>query len=110
VVKTGCDSGNAPNRPPVLVNHPIQKRWGLVFPLAPDVEITVMTKSSPELAVGLMQGKIDVALLRREVHTVGLAFRFLSREPLIAILPTRHRLARHRTVPPQDLAPESFIN
>ena len=40
----------------------------------------------------------------------GLAFRFLSREPLIAILPTRHRLARHRTVPPQDLARESFIS
>jgi len=77
---------------------------------APDVEITLMTKSSPELAVGLMQGKIDVALLRREVHTVGLAFRFLSTEPLIAILPTRHHLARHRTVPPQDLARESFIS
>ena len=29
---------------------------------APDVEITLMTKSSPELADGLMQGKIDVAL------------------------------------------------
>ena len=57
-----------------------------------------MTKSSPELADGLMQGKIDVALLRREAHTVGLAFKFLIKEPLIAILPTRHRLARHRTV------------
>jgi len=77
---------------------------------APEVEITLMTKSSPELAVGLMQGKIDVALLRREVHTVGLAFRFLSTEPLVAILPTRHHLARHRTVPPQDLARESFIS
>ena len=77
---------------------------------ASDVEITLMTKSSPELAVGLMQGKIDVALLRREVHTVGLAFRFLSKEPLIAILPARHRLARSRTVPPQDLARESFIS
>jgi len=77
---------------------------------APDVEITLMTKSSPELADGLMQGKIDVALLRREAHTVGLAFKFLTKEPLIAILPTRHRLARHRTVPPQDLARESFIS
>lgn len=77
---------------------------------ARDVEITLMTKSSPELADGLMQGKIDVALLRREAHTVGLAFKFLTKEPLIAILPTGHRLARHRTVPPQDLARESFIS
>ena len=36
-----------------------------------------------------MQGWIDADLLRREAHT---AFRFLSQEPLIAILPTRHRL------------------
>jgi LysR family hca operon transcriptional activator len=77
---------------------------------APDLEITLMTKSSPELADGLMQGKIDVALLRREAHTVGLAFEFLIKEPLIAILPIRHRLARHRAVAPQDLARGSFIS
>ena len=46
---------------------------------APEVEITLMTKSSPGLAVGMMQGKIDVALLRREAHTAGLAFRFLTK-------------------------------
>jgi LysR family hca operon transcriptional activator len=77
---------------------------------APDIEITLMTKSSPELADGLMQGKIDVALLRREAHTVGLAFKFLIKEPLIAILPAGHCLARHRAVWPQDLARESFIS
>ncbi|HUO34382.1 MAG TPA: LysR family transcriptional regulator [Candidatus Acidoferrum sp.] len=77
---------------------------------APDVEITLMTKSSPELADGLMQGKIDVALLRHETPTAGLAFKFLIKEPLIAILPARHRLARHRDVGPQDLARESFVS
>jgi LysR family hca operon transcriptional activator len=45
-----------------------------------------------------------------EAHTAGLAFKFLTKEPLIAILPTRHRLARHRAVRPQDLARESFIS
>ena len=69
-----------------------------------------MTKSSPELADGLMQGKIDVALLRRETQTAGLTFKFLAKEPLLAILPARHRLARHRAVRPQDLARESFIS
>jgi LysR family transcriptional regulator, hca operon transcriptional activator len=77
---------------------------------APGVEITLMTKSSPELADGLMQGKIDVALMRREAHTAGLSFKFLIKEPLLAILPTRHRLAKHRAVRPQDLARESFIS
>ncbi len=77
---------------------------------APNVEITLVTKSSPELADELMQGKIDVALLRRERQTAGLAFKFLIEEPLVAILPARHRLARHRAVRPQDLARESFIS
>jgi LysR family hca operon transcriptional activator len=40
---------------------------------APDAEITLMAKSSPELAGGLMQGNIDVALVRREAQTAGLA-------------------------------------
>src|SRR5262245_38674012 len=77
---------------------------------APDAEITLMTKSSPELADGLMQGKIDVALMRREVRTAGLGFKFLTKEPLLVILPARHRLARHRAVRPQDLAREIFIS
>jgi LysR family hca operon transcriptional activator len=69
-----------------------------------------MTKSSTELADGLMQGKIDVALRRREAQTAGLAFQFLTKEPLIAILPARHRLARQTAVRVQDLARESFIS
>jgi LysR family transcriptional regulator, hca operon transcriptional activator len=77
---------------------------------APEVPITLVTKSSPELADGLMQGKIDVALLRREARTVGLGFQFLIVEPLIAILPARHRLSRHKKVRPEDLARESFIS
>src|SRR5215467_4882792 len=58
--------------------------------------------------LALMQ--IEVAWLRREAQTAGLAFRFLTKEPLIAILPARHRLARHRAVRPQDLARESFVS
>ncbi|HEV7704601.1 MAG TPA: LysR family transcriptional regulator [Gemmatimonadaceae bacterium] len=77
---------------------------------APEVEITLVTKSSPELAIALMQGKIDVALMRREARSPGLAFKFLIREPLLAILPARHPLSRHRAVRPQDLARESFIS
>jgi LysR family hca operon transcriptional activator len=77
---------------------------------APEVEITLSTKSSPELAEALMQGKIDVALMRRETRTAGLAFKLLIKEPLIAILPARHRLARTKTVRPKDLERESFIS
>jgi LysR family hca operon transcriptional activator len=56
---------------------------------APNVEITLMTKSSPELADGLMQGKIDVALLRRETQTAGLTFKFGSSERTRGWTPVR---------------------
>ena len=40
---------------------------------APGVEIILSSQSSPELALALMQGKMDVAFLRRETQTVGLS-------------------------------------
>ncbi|MEO6922308.1 MAG: LysR family transcriptional regulator, partial [Bryocella sp.] len=77
---------------------------------AADVDVTITTKSSPELASALMQGKIDVALLRRETRTAGLDFKFLVKEPLVVILPSRHRLARHKTIRPEDICREDFIS
>jgi len=77
---------------------------------ASDVEITLSSKSSPELADALMQGKIDVALLRHETQTAGLAFKFLLKEPLVAILPSGHRLAARKAVRPQELARETFVS
>ena len=66
---------------------------------APDIEITLLSQSSTELADALMQGKVDVALLRRETQTTGLTFKFLIKEPLVAILPTGHRLADYVNTP-----------
>ena len=57
-----------------------------------------------------MQGKLDVALLRHETHTAGLAFKFLYKEPLVAILPREHRLAARKAVRPEELAREAFIS
>jgi LysR family transcriptional regulator, hca operon transcriptional activator len=71
---------------------------------APDIEITISSQSSPELAGALMQGKVDVALLRRETQTTGLGFKFLFKKPLVTILPKDHRLAARKTVRPQNLA------
>ena len=77
---------------------------------AADADVTITTKSSPELANALMQGEIDVALLRREVRTAGLDFKFFAKEPLIVILPSRHRLARHKAVRWEDICREDFIS
>ncbi|MBV9757875.1 MAG: LysR family transcriptional regulator, partial [Alphaproteobacteria bacterium] len=43
---------------------------------APGVEITLSSQSSPDLALALMRGKLDVAFLRPETQRVGVAFKF----------------------------------
>jgi LysR family hca operon transcriptional activator len=77
---------------------------------APEVEITLCSQSSPELALALMRGKLDVAFLRHEIPTVGLSFKFLAKEPLIAVLPADHRLTSLKKIRPQDLAREIYIS
>jgi LysR family hca operon transcriptional activator len=76
---------------------------------APTIEITLSSQSSPDLAGALMRGKADVAFLRREVQAPGLAFKFLIKEPLVAVLPSGHRLAARKDVRPQDIAGETYI-
>ena len=77
---------------------------------APDVEITLCSQSSPELAHALMRGKLDVAFLRPETQTVGLSFKFLAKEPLIVVLPADHRLTSSKKIRPHELASEIFIS
>jgi LysR family hca operon transcriptional activator len=77
--------------------------------LEPAIEITIASQSSPELAGGLMRGKVDVAFLRREAQSPGLAFKFLIKEPLVAVLPTGHRLAKRKDIRLSDLADEIYI-
>jgi LysR family transcriptional regulator, hca operon transcriptional activator len=76
----------------------------------PDMEITLASQSSPELAGALMRGKVDLAFLRREKDVPGIAFKLLMREPLIAVLPASHRLAAQKAVRVQDLAQETYIS
>ncbi|MEA1650537.1 LysR family transcriptional regulator [Nitrospirillum sp. BR 11164] len=77
---------------------------------APDVEITLSSLSSPDLALALMRGRLDVAFLRPEVHSVGLSFKLLAKEPVIAVLPAGHRLASRKKIQPQELAGETYVS
>jgi LysR family transcriptional regulator, hca operon transcriptional activator len=76
----------------------------------PDIEITLASQPSPELAGGLMRGKVDVAFLRREKDAPGVAFKPLAKEPLVAVLPANHRLATAKNVAVRDLAGETYIS
>jgi LysR family hca operon transcriptional activator len=75
----------------------------------PNIEVTFSSQSSPELSGALLRGDVDVAFLRREERVPGLTFRTLIEEPLIVVLPSEHRLASRKTIRPQDLSGETFI-
>jgi LysR family transcriptional regulator, hca operon transcriptional activator len=75
----------------------------------PNLEITISSQYSPELAEALVRGKLDVAFLRPETQATGLAFKLVTKEPLVAVLPADHRLASLEAINPQDIAGETFI-
>jgi LysR family hca operon transcriptional activator len=75
----------------------------------PEIEIKISSKHSPQLADGLATGKLDAAFLRPEEQYPDLIYKVLISEPLIAVLPSDHRLASRETVSLQDLVGETFI-
>src|SRR5499425_2136559 len=75
----------------------------------PAIEMTLASQSSPDLAGALMRGKMDVALLRREAPVPGVTFRFMIKEPLVAMVPAGHRLASRKEISPQEIAAETYI-
>src|SRR5256886_14476728 len=76
----------------------------------PNIEITISSQYSPDLAGALVRGKLDVAFLRPETQTTNLVFKLLTKEPLVVVLPSDHRLASHEAINPQDIAGETFIS
>ncbi len=75
----------------------------------PNIDVTVSSQYSPELANALMRGKLDLAFLRREPQSDDLEFRVVSRGPFVAVLPSDHRLASQDTISLQEIASETFI-
>src|SRR4029079_14917326 len=52
----------------------------------------------------------DVAFMRREAQTPDLAYRLVTKEPLIAILPSDHRLASCYAIDPRDIVCETCVS
>ena len=75
----------------------------------PEVDVTISSQTSPDLAAALMQGRIDAAFMRREANMPDLAFVPLARDLLVVILPSDHRLASREAVSLKDLVDDPFI-
>jgi LysR family hca operon transcriptional activator len=76
----------------------------------PNIEVTVSSQYSPDLADALTRGKLDVAFLRPEPGSPDLVFRRVLKEPLVVVLPSDHRLAARDAIDPDDIAGETFIS
>jgi LysR family hca operon transcriptional activator len=75
----------------------------------PNIEVTVSSQYSPDLAQALLRGKLDLAFMRAEAQMPDLDYRVIVKEPLIVALPSDHRLASQDAIALQDIAGETFI-
>jgi LysR family transcriptional regulator, hca operon transcriptional activator len=95
-----------------LTGHEIE--WlpavmGIMRDQLPNTEVVIHSLSSPDLADGLMRGKIDLAFLRHELHAPGIVFTHLRDEPLIVLMRADHRLAARDAISPNDITGEQLV-
>jgi LysR family transcriptional regulator, hca operon transcriptional activator len=73
-----------------------------------NIEMRVSSDHSGTLVNELLQGKLDIAIVRAE-KIPDIEIRVIAQEPLVAILPSDHKLARLKTVDVKDFAGETYI-
>src|ERR1700676_2884866 len=76
----------------------------------PNIDVMISSQYSPQLANALLKGTVDAAFLRRERGLPELAYRVLTKEPLVVVLPSDHRLAALKAISPRDLVGETFVS
>ena len=108
------------------VAHPAKPRFAMGFQIGheltwmpealrilrdelPNIDVVISSQYSPQLVNALLKGSVDAAFLRRERGVQELAFRSLAQEPLVVVLPSRHRLAALKAIGPRDLVGETFV-
>jgi LysR family hca operon transcriptional activator len=74
----------------------------------PNLDVTVSSDYSPDLADAVARGKLDLAFLRAEPG-YDLIYRPVKQEPLVVLMPSDHRLASRDAIKPADLVGEPFI-
>src|SRR5271154_2718622 len=75
----------------------------------PNIDVSISSQYSPDLAQALLRGKLDLAFMRPEAQMPDLDYKVIVKEPLSVALPSDHRLASQDAIALRDLAGETFI-
>ena len=74
----------------------------------PNIDVTVSSDYSPDLGEAVARGRLDVAFMRAEPD-FDLAYRRVSKERLVALMPSDHPLTARTFVRAKDLIGQPFI-
>jgi DNA-binding transcriptional LysR family regulator len=76
----------------------------------PDVDLSLREANTTLLVEAVESGELDVAFLRTWTDLTGhLRLRRVAEEPMLAVVPTGHRVSRQKTVNLRDLRSERFV-
>ena len=73
-----------------------------------NIQVTISSDYSPDLAEALVRGRLDVAFLRVE-PSFDLGYEVVDHEPLIVLMPSDHRLTSREAIHPREFVGEIFI-
>src|SRR5712672_2914361 len=73
-----------------------------------NIQVTVSSDYSPDLAEALVRGRLDLAFLRVETG-YDLGYHVVDREPLIVLMPSDHPLTAKQAIHPREFVGEVFI-
>src|SRR3984885_2906120 len=71
----------------------------------PNIDLTVSSQNSPDLADALMRGRLDAAFMRAD----ELVYRRVITEPFVVVFPSNHRLAAQHAIELQEIVGETFV-
>ena len=75
----------------------------------PNIEVSISSQYSPDLAQALLRGKLDLAFMRPEAQMPDLDYIVIVKEPLVVAMPSDHRLVSKNAVALHDIAGEIFV-
>ena len=76
---------------------------------SPAVTLQLHTMSSDEQAEALVAGRIDIGIARITLDSAGLTATVLDNEPLVAAVPSSHRLAGAASIRLSELRDDEFV-